>query len=109
MTRKPTLRTSRTRKAQAGDHTPAEVASAAPETSPEAKPGPKLAQLIALLQRPEGATVAQLGEALGWQAHSVRGAMAGALKARGHVVTSEVTSEGRLYRLPSPVATEATS
>lgn len=60
----------------------------------------KLGLLISLLQRSEGATVAQLAEATGWQVHSVRGAMAGALKKRGHVVSSETTEAGRVYRLP---------
>ena len=35
-----------------------------------------------MLQRPEGATIAEIVEATGWQPHTVRGALAGALKKR---------------------------
>jgi hypothetical protein len=44
--------------------------------------GTKQQQVLALLRRPEGATVAQIAEATGWQAHTVRGFFAG-LKKRG--------------------------
>ena len=40
----------------------------------------KQALLIELLQRPEGATAEQVAEATGWQKHTIRGAIAGALK-----------------------------
>jgi hypothetical protein len=61
----------------------------------------KLAKLIALLRRPEGATLEALAKATGWQAHSVRGAIAGALKKkRGLTVQSEKPSDGaRVYRI----------
>ena len=50
----------------------------------------KQAQLIAMLRRKEGATIAQIVEATGWQPHTVRGAFAGALKKKlGLTVTSE--------------------
>ena len=54
-----------------------------------------------MLKRPEGATIAQIVEATGWQPHTVRGAFAGALKKRlGLTVTSEkVESGGRVYRI----------
>jgi len=46
--------------------------------------------MIAMLRRPEGATIAQICEATEWQSHTVRGAFAGALKKkRGLEVTSE--------------------
>ena len=44
--------------------------------------GTKQQQVLAMLRRPEGATVAQIAEATGWQAHTVRGFFAG-LKKRG--------------------------
>ncbi len=61
----------------------------------------KEAQVTALLRRPQGVTLAQIGERTGWQAHSIRGFFAGALKKRrGLQVTSEKTGNGeRLYRL----------
>jgi hypothetical protein len=40
----------------------------------------KQAQVIAMLKRPEGATIAQICETTGWQAHTVRGTFAGAFK-----------------------------
>jgi hypothetical protein len=60
----------------------------------------KLATIIALLHAPDGATINALCEATGWQSHSVRGAIAGSLKRRGHVVTSTKPGDGpRRYRI----------
>jgi len=61
----------------------------------------KQGQMIAMLRRREGATIAEMVAALGWQSHTVRGAMAGALKKRlGLDVTStKVESRGRVYRI----------
>jgi Protein of unknown function (DUF3489) len=63
--------------------------------------GTKQAQLVAMLQRPEGATIAQVVEATDWQPHTVRGALAGALKKRlGLTVTSGKADSGdRVYRV----------
>ena len=57
--------------------------------------------LIEMLRRPEGATIAQIMTATGWQAHTCRGAFAGALKKkRGLTITSEKAHGGeRVYRL----------
>ena len=62
----------------------------------------KEALLIDMLRRPEGATIAQIMATTGWQAHTCRGAFAGALKKkRGLTVTSEKRERGeRVYRLP---------
>jgi hypothetical protein len=61
----------------------------------------KLAQLEALLRRPEGATLDQISASIGWQAHSVRGAMSGALKKKqGFTISSDKTQGGqRIYRI----------
>ncbi|MDP2355138.1 MAG: DUF3489 domain-containing protein [Beijerinckiaceae bacterium] len=63
----------------------------------------KQSQLIEMLERPEGAIVEEIVAAFGWQAHTVRGAIAGALKKKlGLVVTSEkVEGRGRVYKLPA--------
>ena len=62
----------------------------------------KLSSLIALLERPDGATIAMLCEATGWQAHSVRGAIAGTLKRKGIIVISDRSGTGpRHYRIES--------
>src|SRR5258705_4466702 len=65
------------------------------------KPKTKLAQLEAMLRRPDGATVEQISKSLDWQTHSVRGAMSGALKKKqGLTITSEKTDNGRrVYRI----------
>ncbi len=59
-------------------------ASPRPTGEPTAKPTPragtKQALMIELLKRPEGATVEQIAEATGWQHHTIRGAISGALK-----------------------------
>ncbi len=47
--------------------------------------GTKLMMVLAMLRQPEGATVAQIGEATGWGKHTVRGFFAG-LKKRGHLI-----------------------
>ena len=47
--------------------------------------GTKQAAVLALLRRPEGATVAQVIEATGWAPHTVRGFFAG-LKKQGITV-----------------------
>ena len=60
----------------------------------------KIDILVDLLSRPEGADLAALIAATGWQAHSVRGAMSGTLKARrGLVIASEKKPAGRIYRI----------
>ena len=63
--------------------------------------GTKQEQLIAMLRRKEGATIAQIVAATGWQPHTVRGAFAGALKKKlGLAVTSEKAEGGeRVYRI----------
>jgi hypothetical protein len=61
----------------------------------------KQAQVIAMLKRREGATIAQICDATGWQAHTVRGAFAGAFKKRlGLALTSDKAEGGeRVYRI----------
>lgn len=61
----------------------------------------KQAKVVDLLRRPEGATIAQLVKATGWQPHTVRGALAGALKKRlGLEIKSEKPEDGeRVYRI----------
>ncbi len=81
------------------------------ETKPTEDPAPKTrtpregtkqATLIAMLRAQDGATIAEIMAATGWQAHTVRGAMAGALKKKlGLEVTSEkIPERGRVYRSP---------
>ena len=78
-----------------------EESSASEPRRPRSREGTKEARLIAMLRRPEGATIAQVIAATGWQAHTVRGAISGALKKkRGLEVTSEKNEGGeRVYRI----------
>ena len=94
----------------------ADVASAeaswqsAKDKSPRIRADSKQALVIALLQRPEGATIAQIMEATSWQQHTVRGTLAGSLKKRlGLTITSSKEAGGqRVYRIEdSPAAPSA--
>ncbi len=80
---------------------PAAETTAAPAKKPRTRENSKQAQMIELLKRPDGATLNQLVEATGWQAHTVRGAMAGALKKKlGLNIESEKTDgQERKYRI----------
>jgi len=79
----------------------------ATKTSPAAsevqgqKPGTKLALMIAALHSGKGATINDLTNATGWQPHSVRGAMSGALKKKKglNVTSTAVDGRGRVYRI----------
>lgn len=64
--------------------------------------GTKQAQIIAMLQRPDGASIAEIVAATSWQAHTARGAISGALKKKlGLPITAEkVEGRGTVYRLP---------
>ena len=59
-----------------------------------------------MLQRPEGATIAQIMEVTGWQQHTVRGTLAGTLKKRlGLTIESSKEAGGqRVYRIESVAA-----
>ena len=70
-------------------------------TKPDKAPS-KLDRVEALLLTPSGASIAELVAATGWQQHSVRGAMAGALKKRGLAITSDKIDGIRRYRAEKP-------
>ena len=76
--------------------------AAATETKPQqSRAGTKQAQLVAMLEAPEGASTEEIVAAFGWQPHTVRGAIAGALKKRlGLQIGSEtIEDRGRVYRI----------
>jgi predicted ArsR family transcriptional regulator len=68
---------------------------------PGTRANSKQAQLIEMLKRPEGATIDEIVKKFDWQAHTVRGALAGALKKKlGLNVQSEkIEGRGRVYRI----------
>jgi Protein of unknown function (DUF3489) len=82
----------------------AKAAPAAKAAVPGTRADSKQARLIEMLRRPNGVTIDEITKAFDWQAHTVRGAFAGALKKKlGLVVTSEKDeSRGRVYRLDAP-------
>ena len=77
----------------------APVAQAA--TTPATREGTKQATLIGLLRRAEGATLGQMVEATGWQSHTVRGTLAGALKKKLGltIVSAKTAGAERTYRI----------
>jgi hypothetical protein len=79
---------------------PSSRATASPAA---ARPGTKQALLLDLLQRKQGATIAEAMKATGWQPHSVRGAISGTLKKKLglRVDSTEVDKRGRVYRIVS--------
>ncbi|TSJ64138.1 DUF3489 domain-containing protein [Starkeya sp. 3C] len=100
---------------EAGEREPAPVADFSDASYPLADEGmeasltpkhrarddSKQAKLIEMLRRPDGATIEEIVGAFGWQPHTVRGAIAGALKKKlGLDVTSEkIEKRGRVYRI----------
>jgi hypothetical protein len=101
---------------EAGDSAPtgadeAPSADTAADAGAEVDPAPKArtvragtkqAMLIEMLRAETGATIEEIVAATGWLPHTVRGAIAGALKKKlGLDVTSEkAEGRGRVYRLP---------
>ena len=76
----------------------AKKAAKAQETGP--REGSKTAQVVAMLQRKNGATLAEIMDKMGWQKHTVRGFMAGTMKKAGYTVESFKPEGGeRTYRI----------
>ena len=75
--------------------------TAAPKPSSQ-RSGTKQAMLIAMLQRAEGATIAEIVAVTGWQPHTARAAISGALKKKLALPITSRKFEGRgtVYRLP---------
>jgi hypothetical protein len=67
---------------------------------PNAAPKTKLDAIVAALSAPKGATLEVLMAATGWQAHSVRGAISGAIKKqRGLAIASTKVDGVQTYRI----------
>jgi hypothetical protein len=79
-------------------------AAPAPATAPgerKARAGTKQALLIEMLERPEGASIAEIVTATDWLPHTARGAIAGALKKKLglNVVSEKDEARGRVYKI----------
>ena len=74
---------------------------AATKTASTPRDESKQSRLIAMLKQPDGATIVEITKALDWLPHTVRGAIAGALKKKlGLKVQSEKAADrGRVYRI----------
>jgi hypothetical protein len=72
-----------------------------PPATKKMREGSKLSLLVGLLSRKSGATVEEAAEATGWQHHSIRGAISGALKKKMGLTVTSAASEGRgrVYRI----------
>jgi hypothetical protein len=75
--------------------------TAAATKLPKQRAVTKQAQIISMLRRPEGATIAEIVVATGWLAHSARGLISGGLKKKRNLpVTAEkVEGRGTVYRI----------
>ncbi len=70
----------------------------------------KAAKLRAMLARPQGASLAAICKATGWQAHSARAALSGLRKAGYRIerdAPAEGTRGGGTYRITAAPAAEA--
>jgi len=78
---------------------PARTKKAAEPKAPRAT---KERRVVEALSRPEGATLLEMVEMTGWQEHSVRGFISGAVKKKLGLTVERITEDGRTsYRIPS--------
>src|SRR5215469_9817520 len=76
-----------------------------PDPPSDAKRPSKQDAVIAMLRRPEGATVDEVAGTTGWQRHTVRGVFSGTLKNKlGLTLASAKEERGRVYRIAEPAS-----
>ena len=79
----------------------ATAATAESAKTPRTRDNSKQAQVIAMLKRPEGATIVQICEATGWQQHTVRGTFSGSFKKKLGLNITSTKEQGseRVYKV----------
>jgi hypothetical protein len=89
-----------TKKATAAKKEPKGKKAAKAQETAGPREGSKTAQVVAMLQRKNGAMLSEIMDKMGWQKHSVRGFVAGSLKKAGYNVESFKPEGGeRTYRI----------
>jgi hypothetical protein len=82
------------------DAPPAKPSTKGQNDVPSARDGSKKAEVLEMMRRKDGATLAEIMKVTGWQAHTVRGFVAGTLKKMGVAVESFRTDgKERTYRV----------
>lgn len=69
-----------------------------PNPAPTARAPSKIEQVLVLMRREQGATLAELTTATGWQPHSARAALTG-LRKKGHAIQTGKREDATCYRL----------
>ena len=95
-TRKPTRPAAKTTGLSPAKRTAATAARKPPSAPPVVPQGSKQSLLIDMLRSPAGGTIDQLTQLTGWQPHSVRGVISGALRKR---LKLNVTCDKSVYRI----------
>jgi hypothetical protein len=94
------VKTTRARKLKAAPRSRKQATSAQKVKSVKAKSETKCDQVLALLRRPGGASIAVMAKATGWQKHSVRGFLAGTVRKKlGLNLESKKQDGERIYRV----------
>jgi|HubBroStandDraft_1064217.scaffolds.fasta_scaffold252172_2 hypothetical protein len=89
-----------TKKATPAKNAPQGRRAAKTQEATAPREGSKTAQVVTMLQRKNGATLAEIMEKMSWQKHTVRGFMAGAMRKAGYTVESFKPEGGeRTYRI----------